>query len=107
MTARLIDGKFRRELEATNLGFAREVEMIRTAHEMGFFTIVYVFNPEESAMMARAGADVIIGFGEIDGDQTLLLEQILVEAHREGAHLLEDEGVHEVLHLALVVGLVQ
>jgi predicted TIM-barrel enzyme len=59
-TVGLIDGKFRRELEATNLGFAREVEMIRTAHEMGFFTIVYVFNPEESAMMARAGADVII-----------------------------------------------
>ena len=59
-TVGLIDGKFRRELEATNLGFGREVEMIRTAHEMGFFTIVYVFNPEESAMMARAGADVII-----------------------------------------------
>ena len=59
-TVGLIDGHFRAELEATNLGFAREVEMIRTAHTMGFFTIVYVFNPTESAMMARAGADVII-----------------------------------------------
>jgi predicted TIM-barrel enzyme len=59
-TVGLIDGHFRAELEATNLGFYREVDMIRTAHEMGFFTIVYVFNPEESAMMARAGADVII-----------------------------------------------
>jgi trimethylamine:corrinoid methyltransferase-like protein len=51
-----------------------------------------------------SGADVIVGFGEIDGDQTLLLEQILVDnelAHlagrlvrgvdaREGAELLED-----------------
>ena len=59
-TVGLIDGRFRAELEATNLGFAREVDMIRIAHELGFFTIVYVFNPDESAQMARAGADVII-----------------------------------------------
>jgi len=59
-TVGLIDGRFRAELEATNLGFSREVEMIGTAHEMGFFTIVYVFNPDESALMARAGADAVI-----------------------------------------------
>jgi predicted TIM-barrel enzyme len=59
-TVGLIDGRFRAELEATNLGFEREVEMIRAAHERGFFTIVYVFNPEESRRMARAGADVVI-----------------------------------------------
>jgi predicted TIM-barrel enzyme len=59
-TVGLIDGHFRAELEATNLGFNKEVEMIRTAHDLGFFTIVYVFNPQESTMMAEAGADVII-----------------------------------------------
>jgi predicted TIM-barrel enzyme len=59
-TVGLIDGHFRAELEATNLGFNKEVDMIRTAHELGFFTIVYVFNPEESTQMAKAGADVII-----------------------------------------------
>ena len=59
-TVGLIDGKFRAELEATNLGFGREVAMIGQAHAMGFFTIVYVFTPDESAQMARAGADVII-----------------------------------------------
>jgi predicted TIM-barrel enzyme len=59
-TVGLIDGRFRAELEATNLGFYREVEMIRLAHELGFFTIVYVFTPEESAQMARAGADCVI-----------------------------------------------
>ncbi len=51
-----------------------------------------------------AGADIVVGFGELDGDQTLVLEQILVDnelAHlalrmfegvdaREGADLLED-----------------
>ena len=59
-TVGLIDGRFRAELEATNLGFGREVEMIRQARELGFFTIVYVFNPGESAQMAEAGADCII-----------------------------------------------
>ncbi len=51
-----------------------------------------------------AGADIVIGYGEIDGDQTLALEQILVDnelAHlslrlvegvdgREGAELVDD-----------------
>lgn len=34
-----------------------------------------------------SGADVVVGFGEIDGDQTLVLEQILVD--NEIAHLVE------------------
>ena len=59
-TVGLIDGQLRRELEGTNLGFGREVDMIAEAHRQGFFTIVYVFNPDESAAMARAGADVVI-----------------------------------------------
>ena len=59
-TVGLIDGRFRRELERTNLGFDREIELIRLAHELGFFTVPYVFNPDESAAMARAGADAII-----------------------------------------------
>jgi predicted TIM-barrel enzyme len=59
-TVGLIDGRFRLELERTNMGFSREVEMIRLAHERGFFTIVYVFNPDESAAMAGAGADCVI-----------------------------------------------
>ena len=36
---------------------------------------------------ASAGADIIVGLGEIDGDQTLVLEQILVD--NELAHLCE------------------
>lgn len=59
-TVGLIDGRFRMELERTNLGFGKEVDMIRLAHELGFFTIVYVFDPDQSAAMARAGADAII-----------------------------------------------
>ena len=59
-TVGLIDGRFRLELERTGMGFGKEVAMIGLAHAMGFFTAVYVFNPDESTAMARAGADVII-----------------------------------------------
>ena len=59
-TVGLIDGRFRLELERTGMGFGKEVDMIGLAHELGFFTAVYVFNPDESTAMARAGADVII-----------------------------------------------
>jgi predicted TIM-barrel enzyme len=59
-TVGLIDGRFRMELERTNMGFGREVEMIRLAHEMGFFTVPYVFNPDEARAMAEAGADSVI-----------------------------------------------
>jgi predicted TIM-barrel enzyme len=59
-TVGLIDGRFRLELERTGMGFGKEVEMIRLAAERGFFTVVYVFNPDEAAAMAGAGADAII-----------------------------------------------
>ncbi len=59
-TVGIIDGRFRQELEETGLGFYREVEMIRTAHEMDLFTVVYTCTPEEARQMAAAGADVII-----------------------------------------------
>ncbi len=59
-TVGLIDGRFRMELERTNMGFGKEVDAIRLAHAMGFFTVVYVFNPGESTAMAEAGADAII-----------------------------------------------
>src|SRR4051794_20188707 len=59
-TVGLIDGRFRMELERTNMGFDREVEMIRLAAAMGFFTCVYVFNPDEARAMAGAGADSVI-----------------------------------------------
>lgn len=59
-TVGLIDGRFRTELERTNMGFGKEVDMIRQAHDMGFFTAVYVFDPDESRVMAEAGADCII-----------------------------------------------
>jgi predicted TIM-barrel enzyme len=59
-TVGLFDGRIRKELEASDMGFSREVDMIGTAHELGLFTIVYVFTPQEAAAMASAGADAVI-----------------------------------------------
>ncbi len=59
-TVGLIDGTFRANLEETGMGFEKEVEMIRLASEMGILTTPYVFNVEEAAKMAKAGADVVV-----------------------------------------------
>lgn len=59
-TVGLFDGRIREELEASGLGFEREVEMIDIAHDLGLFTIVYVFTPQEAAAMAAVGADAVI-----------------------------------------------
>jgi predicted TIM-barrel enzyme len=59
-TVGLIDGSFRQGLEETDMGFDKEVEMIRLAREMDLLTCPYVFNESEAEAMARAGADVLI-----------------------------------------------
>lgn len=80
-TIGMIDGNFREQLELTNLGFEKEVEMVRIARSKDIFTIVYVFNADESARMAEAGADVIISHvgltvgGMIGTTKSLTLEE--------------------------------
>ena len=59
-TVGLIDGEFRANLQETNMGYDREVEMIRLARQMDFLTTPYVFKPDEAAQMAEAGADIIV-----------------------------------------------
>ena len=55
----LIDGIFRESLEEEGLGFDNEVEAIRIAHEMDFFTLAFVCSKEQAEAMIDAGADVI------------------------------------------------
>src|SRR6476659_3622341 len=47
-TVGLIDGTFRANLEETNMGYDREVEMIRLAREMDLLTTPYVFDPNDA-----------------------------------------------------------
>lgn len=59
-TVGLIDGFFRQNLEETEMGYDKEVELIQLAREMNLFTTPYCFNPSEAERMAEAGADVIV-----------------------------------------------
>jgi predicted TIM-barrel enzyme len=59
-TVGLIDGLFRQNLEETDMGFDKEVEMIRAARELDLLTCPYVFTQQEARDMAKAGADVLI-----------------------------------------------
>ena len=42
------------------MGYGPEVEMIRTAHQMGMLTTPYAFNEIEAEQMADAGADILV-----------------------------------------------
>jgi predicted TIM-barrel enzyme len=59
-TVGLIDGIFRANLEETDMGYGKEVEMIALAHELDLVTTPYVFTPEEARLMAEAGADILV-----------------------------------------------
>ena len=59
-TVGLFDGTFRQNIEATGMGYDKEVEMIRLAHEMNLFTSPYAFNPDEAKAMAEAGCDLLV-----------------------------------------------
>ncbi|WP_285025450.1 phosphoenolpyruvate hydrolase family protein [Plantibacter sp. ME-Dv--P-122b] len=59
-TVGLIDGNFRANLEETGMGYDKEVELIRIAHEADLLTTPYVFSAEDAASMTEAGADVIV-----------------------------------------------
>lgn len=80
-TVGLCDGMFRQNLEETGMGYGLEVEMIRTAHEMGMLTTPYAFNALEATRMAEAGADVVVAHmglttkGAIGASSALTLEQ--------------------------------
>ena len=53
------DSHYRRNLEESGLGYAKEIEVLKLAHEMDLFTIGYCFTPEEAEMVAGAGVDVV------------------------------------------------
>ena len=59
-TVGLFDGVMRANMEATGLGYDKEVEMIRLAHEMDLLTTPYCFTEEEAQAMVQAGADLIV-----------------------------------------------
>ena len=59
-TVGLFDGNFRANLEGTGMGYDKEVEMIRLAHELDLFTSPYAFTPDEARAMTDAGCDLLV-----------------------------------------------
>ena len=80
-TAGLYGGAFRSHIDATGLGYPREVELIAACRARDVFTVAYAFSPDEAAAMADAGADVVgahVGLtsgGMIGAEETLALEE--------------------------------
>jgi predicted TIM-barrel enzyme len=79
-TVGLMDGAFRQNLEETGISYALEVGLIRLAHQKNLFTTPYVFDSQQSAAMAEAGADIIVAHmgltsgGTIGAETSLTLE---------------------------------
>jgi predicted TIM-barrel enzyme len=59
-TVGLIDGTFRTNLEATGMGYDKEIEMIALARQLDLLTTPYVFDPDQAKAMVEAGADVLV-----------------------------------------------
>jgi predicted TIM-barrel enzyme len=65
------------------MGYEREVEAIRLAHEQDLVTAPYVFDAEQAKWMAEAGADVLVPHvglttaGTIGARVALTLEQAI------------------------------
>ncbi|GAP09280.1 transcriptional regulator [Bellilinea caldifistulae] len=89
-TVGLIDGNFRANLEATGMGYDKEVEMIRLAHEMDLFTSPYVFDADQAREMARVGADVLVAHVGLTTSGSI----------GAGVAMTLDEAIDKVLEIA-------
>lgn len=102
-TVGLIDGNFRANLEATGMGYDKEIEMIRLAHEQDLFTSPYVFDEDQARAMAQAGADQLVAHvglttsGSIGAAVALTLDQAIEKA------LLIARAAHTVRSDLLVI----
>jgi predicted TIM-barrel enzyme len=82
-TVGLIDGNFRANLEATGMGYHKEVEAIAVAHDLDMYTSPYVFDADDAREMVKAGADQIVAHvglttaGSIGAGVALSLDQAI------------------------------
>jgi predicted TIM-barrel enzyme len=98
-TVGLVDGTFRAGLEETGMGYGLEVDLVRLARERGLLTAPYVFDPEQAAEMARAGADVLVPHmglttgGAIGAETAKTLEECvpLIQAMHDAARRVSPE----------------
>jgi predicted TIM-barrel enzyme len=70
----MVDGNYRRVLEASGMGFEREVDFMRLAHARGLFTLAYLFDADQARLMAEAGVDGIVCHLGVGGEMPSLEE---------------------------------
>jgi predicted TIM-barrel enzyme len=83
------------------MGYGLEVDMIAEAHRLDLLTTPYVFNPDEAAAMAKAGADIIVAHmgvttgGAIGAKAAKTLEQCAAEidAIADAARAVRDDVI--------------
>jgi predicted TIM-barrel enzyme len=100
-TVGLIDGLFRKNLEETGMGYGLEVDLIAKARDKDLLTTPYVFNADEAAAMAKAGADIIVAHmglttgGSIGADTALKLEDCpkLIDSCAEAARKVRKDVI--------------
>jgi predicted TIM-barrel enzyme len=100
-TVGLIDGTFRANLEETGMSYGLEVDMIAKARARGMLTTPYVFNEDDAAAMAKAGADIIVCHlglttgGSIGAETALKLADCpaLVDAWAEAALRVRPDAI--------------
>jgi predicted TIM-barrel enzyme len=51
---------YRRLRDLVGMGFEREVELAHLARQRGILSVVYAHHPQDAAVMAEAGADIMI-----------------------------------------------
>jgi predicted TIM-barrel enzyme len=93
-TVGLFDGRIRRNLEETGMGYGLEVDLIRLARAKDMLTTPYVFDEGDAEAMTEAGADIVVAHmglttgGAIGAETALTLEdsaarvQAIAEAAR-------------------------
>jgi predicted TIM-barrel enzyme len=89
-TVGLFEGNFRANLEATGMGYDKEVEMIHLAHQMDLLTTPYAFTPDEARAMTQAGADILVAHVGLTTGGTI----------GAGLALSLDEAIGKVLEMA-------
>lgn len=100
-TVGLIDGTLRQNLEETGMSYGLEVDLIAKANAKDLLTTPYVFNPDEAAAMAKAGADIIVAHmglttgGSIGANTALKLEDCpkVIDACAEAARKVRKDVI--------------
>lgn len=92
-TVTVIDGRMRADLEAGELGFDKEIELIRLGHELDLLTTAYVTTPDEAAAMVGAGVDIIIAhMGLTVGGSIGAQHAVSIEAAAAGVQAIADRS---------------